>query len=133
MLCVLNLSVFSGVEEEDDEPPEEVLVLVQQETTENSRIKLVSCYSTDDDYYIDLYTKAWFIRQKHPSECHGGGDKRDLADAMKSLRGREEFQRAAVAFAAALERRRLEYAEYLKRGYKLFQELLKNHTPPKAL
>jgi hypothetical protein len=76
-LCALDIDVFQKTDEE--ELPEKVVVIVRQEKLNNKRIRLISCYPTENRDHIRWYHKNFAIRVRRGSKRPDNLDKKDLA------------------------------------------------------
>ena len=127
LLCALKLSLFKQIDKGEEDSFYQVLVFVRQEKVDDDRIRIVSCYPTDKDYYVDAYTASWFDKHLYGSKRPDRLDDDDLRDGAVKIQ--EKRFKYALKVDASFEKRRSEYKKILKDGYKRFQRFIGDKTP----
>ena len=133
LLCSMPVEVLDGAKiddlyyKEDDYPPLSVLLLVRQREDSNGRIRLITCYPTDNRKYIEWYSRRYYSRSRVRF------DNLDLADTqsitqknerIKKLSEQDEFKKSAEVFKSVVEDLIKEMEENLLKGYQIFTQKL---------
>ena len=103
----------------------QVVLFVRQVSLDHGRVRVVSCYVPDDQYYWDTYWRFWFYAV--------AGDDGGFVDEDGSFRRLEElesFKRSRTMTEVAIEKLRLEFIKSLKEGRKTFLKLVTAKRPP---
>jgi len=131
LLCSVPIEVLNGVEIDDcynksDDFPPSVLLLVRQEKSDSNRIRLITCYPTDNSKYLKWYAKKYYSRPRKHSDNLEINDIEVEAQRRESMRlsETEEFKKSSEAFKEVIEELIDEMVDNLHKGYEIFTSLL---------
>jgi len=133
LLCSMPVEIIYGVKIDEllnksDDYTINVLLLVRQEELQSGRIKIITCYPTDNQLHYKWYSHNRIKERKSIDEFKKDAESLGIPlneDTVK-LFEREDFRKSAQMYNSALEKIRKEMEENFVKGYKVFTEFLKS-------
>jgi hypothetical protein len=132
LLCSLPVEVIKGrkIEDfyEDGIFPLSVLLLVRQNKSQSDKIRLITCYPTNNPVHIKWYSHHCIKPRKSIDEFEKEAESLgiQLDKGIVSLYKTEAFRRSAQMFKEVSEELRKEMEENLFKGYQVFTQSLKD-------
>jgi hypothetical protein len=106
-----------------------VLLLVKQKGQNDGRIRLITCFPTDNPKFIEWYSHHFYSRPKprfNNLDIEDSINWTQQSEGVKKLLESEAFKRSGELWNEAREKLIKEMEENLKNGYQVFIQYLKN-------
>jgi len=124
LLCAYDLRVFDPNINEEDNIVSDVVVIVRQDTLQNGRIRLISCYPTNNRLYI-----RWYLKNKSNIHFASSPSAFDKINIPTHIRERmDEFRKIQEEiYNDVIE----EWIDEAIANIKVFNSSLRSKTMPK--
>jgi len=117
----LGIDIDDCQQKESDLDPLPVLYLIRQREHFEGRIRLISCYPTDNKKYIEWYSRNYYNWK--PKKQRDSLEIKDISDGTQTkLSEQENFKRAIKASEEVRENLIREMMENLTKGYNIFMQ-----------
>lgn len=135
LLCSLPVEVIHGIKiddcyKDDFFPLSALLLIVRQKESQSDRIRLITCYPTNNPIHIKWYIHHYFKPRKSIDDWKkdyflSGSQITEMMESKKKLSETDDFRKSAEAFNKAIEELKKEMEENLFKGYQVFTQSLK--------